>query len=219
MKNVIIAGAGGMIGKLILENCLHQPEVNRITSIVRKSSGIKHQKLIEVIHEDFSDFENIATYFKDQEICFYCIGVYTGAVGREEFRKITVDFTQAFAKMLKKQNQDMRFCFLSGAGADPTGKSRLMFAKDKGIAEKFLMELNFTGLHIFRPAYIYPVTKRKEPNLMYRIMRVLYKPILSKIYPNGGISSEELANVMTEVGIHGGDKIIYENKDIRELIS
>lgn len=216
MKNVIITGASGMIGKLILENCLQHPEVNRITSIARKPSGITHPKLTEVLHDDFLNFNPIADYFKDQQVCFFCIGVYTGAVGREEFRKITVDYTKTFADMLRKQNAETRFCFLSGAGADQSEKSKLMFAQDKGIAENYLIGLQFTGLHIFRPAYIYPVAKRKEPNLLYKVMRVLYKPFLSKIYPNGGITSVDLAKVMTETGLKGNAKIIFENKDIRK---
>jgi len=46
---------------------------------------------------------------------------------------ITVDYTKAFAEMLKKHNPQAVFCFLSGAAADQTEKSRMMFAKDKGI--------------------------------------------------------------------------------------
>lgn len=218
MKNVIITGASGMIGKLILENCLKNSEVNRITSITRKHSGISHPKLIEVIHDDFLNFDSIADSFKDQQVCFFCIGVYTGAVNREEFRKITVDYTKAFSEMLRKQNDQTTFCFLSGAGADQSGKSKLMFAQDKGIAENNLIRLNFSALHIFRPAYIYPVMKRKEPNLLYKVMRVIYKPLISTIYPNGGITSVELAGVMTNVGLEGSDRLIFENKDIRALI-
>ena len=66
------------------------------------------------------------------------------------------------------------------------------------------------------PGYIYPNTPRKEPNFSYKLMRLLYKPILSKIYPNIGISSEDLAEAMVEIGLKGGKKIIYENKDIRQ---
>ena len=218
MKNVIITGASGMIGKLILENCLKNSDVNRITSITRKPSGISHPKLTEVIHDDFLNFESVADYFKDQQVCFFCIGVYTGAVNRDEFRKITVDYTKAFSEMLRKQNDQTTFCFLSGAGADQSGKSKLMFAQDKGIAENNLISLNFSALHIFRPAYIYPVMKRKEPNLLYKVMRVIYKPIISTIYPNGGITSVELAGVMTNAGLEGSERLIFENRDIRALI-
>ena len=35
----------------------------------------------------------------------------------------------------------------------------------------------FTHVSIFRPAYIYPVEPRKEPNVSYRLLRAVYKPI------------------------------------------
>ena len=91
-----------------------------------------------------------------------------------------------------------------------------MFARDKGAAENIILDLVFEKTYIFRPGYIYPNTPRKEPNFSYKLMRLLYKPILSKIYPNIGISSEDLAEAMVEIGLIGGKKIIYENKDIRQ---
>ena len=138
-----------------------------------------------------------------------------GTVPREEFRKITVDYTIAFAKVLKQKSPDATFCFLSGQGADQTENSRLMFAKDKGIAENFLLSLHFPQTYIFRPSYIYPVTLRKEPNFLYRFMRVIY-PFLNVVYHNGVITSEELSNAMIDIGLNGGDKTVYENKELRE---
>ncbi|CAN5193102.1 hypothetical protein BH09BAC5_BH09BAC5_06390 [soil metagenome] len=90
----------------------------------------------------------------------------------------------------------------------------MQFARDKGAAEKYLISLNFDRLHIFRPGYIYPVNPRKEPNFSYKIMRVLYKP-LHFLYPNIGISSENLAKVMINAGFNKTEKIIFENRDIR----
>ena len=92
-----------------------------------------------------------------------------------------------------------------------------MFALDKGVAENILIKLQFKQLSIFRPAYIYPVTPRVEPNTLYRVFRVLYKPFLSKIYPNIGLTSEQLVKAMIRVGFNGGDQIIYENREIKNL--
>jgi hypothetical protein len=57
---------------------------------------------------------------------------------------------------------------------------------------------------------------RNEPNFSYKIMRLLYKSSLSKIYPNIGVSFETLDEVMVEIGIHDANKIIFENNDIRQ---
>src|SRR6478672_10797030 len=111
MKNVLIAGANGMIGGLILKACLDRDDVIRVTSVDRRKSGISHPKLNEIIHEDFYDFAETADQFAGQDICFFCVGVYTGQVPRELFRKITVDITVAFATALKKKSPQAAFCF------------------------------------------------------------------------------------------------------------
>lgn len=218
MKNVLIAGANGMIGGLILEACLDRDDVNRVTSIVRRKSGISHPKLNEIIHEDFYDFAATADQFADQDLCFFCVGVYTGQVPREIFRRITVDITVAFATALKKKSPQAAFCFLSGQGADRTEKSRVMFAKYKGMAENILVSLGFPRLYIFRPGYIYPVTPRKEPNLMYSIFRILYKPVVSWMFPKMSITSEGLAQAMVKVTFDESASQTFENADIRALV-
>ncbi len=217
MKNIIITGSSGMIGALVLQKCLNSNDVNKVTSIVRKASGIKHVKLNEIVHTNFLDYNPISEVFKDQDIAFYCMGVYTGAVSRDEFRKITVDYTLAFAKMLRSKSDKTIFCFLSGQGADQTEKSKMMFAVDKGIAENGLKKMQFSQFYTFRPGYIYPSTPRVETNFTYKIMKVLYKPV-SFIYPNIGISSDNLASVIVKVGYNGYPKSVLENKDIRSII-
>lgn len=217
MKNVLITGTNGMIGQLILELCLQRTDVATVTSITRKPLSIVHPKLQELIHNDFMDLDPVRDHFSNQDLCFYCIGVYTGTVSREEFRKITVDYTRVFAETLKQMSPKVVFCFLSGQGADRTEKSKLMFAQDKGIAENILQQLAFKQLIIFRPGYIYPVTPRKEPNFFYRLSRFLYKPFLSKLYPNIGLTSLQLARAMVKLGWEGATQQVYENREIRQV--
>lgn len=216
MQNIIITGITGMIGGLVLDNCLKRDDVNKITTITRRKTGINHPKLLEIIHNDFLDYSKIKEQMRNQDVCIYCLGVYSGQVPESKFRIITVDYTKAFCEALKLNNEKTTFCFLSGQGADSKEKSRIMFAREKGAAENIILALGFEKTFIFRPGYIYPNTPRKEPNFSYKLMRLLYKPILSKIYPNIGISSEDLAEAMVEIGLKGGKKIIYENKDIRQ---
>ena len=103
-----------MIGNLVLKYCLERNDVNKITSITRKKTGIIHPKLIEIIHNDFLDYSGICKFLTNQQICFYCLGVYTGQVSKKEFHTITVDYIKSFAEELKKCNEETTFCFLSG---------------------------------------------------------------------------------------------------------
>jgi len=193
--------------------------VSSVTVIGRRPTGVEHEKLREIIHADFADLSPITEALTGHDVALFCIGAYTGAVPEDEFRKITVDYTIEFARMLHSQSPQAVFCFLSGAGADQTQKSRMAFARYKGEAEKALLSVGFPSVFIFRPGYIYPVTPRKGPNAVYRVSRMLY-PALSWLYPNIGVSSEDLGLGMVKLGMdpNGWNKSpMLENKDIREL--
>jgi len=165
------------------------------------------------LHRDFSNYSNITHHFEEVNAAYFCIGAYTGAVDKNLFKKITVDFACAFADALKANSPNAVFCFLSGSGADQTEKSRIAFAKFKGIAENYLLDKNFERLYIFRPAYIYPVEKRKEPNITYSISRALY-PLIKLFGKKGNIKSTELAQAMYKAGLYGAEKSILENQEI-----
>ncbi len=217
MKKVIVTGASGMIGSLVLRECLDRPDVALVTSIVRKPDGRAHAKLREVVLPDLADAASIGPALQGHDVAFYCVGAYTGALPAKEFRRVTVDLTVAFAGALVKAAPQVVFCFLSGDGADRTERSRIQFARDKGAAENFLFQAGFNKVFTFRPGYIYPVEPRHEPNLMYRVARLLYKPLISWIAPGGSIPSTALAHAMVKVGLEGHTAEVMENRDIRRV--
>ncbi len=211
MKNVIITGASGMIGNLILQDCLDSQEIGKITSLVRKKRSEQHDKLREIELTDFLDYSNHENAFKNIDVVYFCIGVYTGAVPDQLFKQITVDYTIAFTKMLKKHSPQANVVFLSGGGSDRKEKSRMSFAKYKGMAENFLFN-NLENVFTFRPGYIYPVSKRPEPNCSYRLYRSLY-PLIKLLGRSASIKSTELAKAMFTAGITGSGQHTIENKD------
>ena len=105
----------------------------------------------------------------------FCLGTYTGSVSDAELHEITVDYTIEFARVLRGSSPEASFSFLSGNGAAPTGRSRIAFARYKGQAENALRAAGFPRVYLFRPAYIYPVEPRKEPNLGCRVLRGIYQ--------------------------------------------
>jgi uncharacterized protein YbjT (DUF2867 family) len=148
------------------------------------------------------------------------MGAYTGAVPDAEFRKITVDYAVEFARVLHGSSPGAAFSFLSGNGADPTGRSRIAFARYKGEAENALLAAGFPRVYIFRPAYIYPVEPRKEPNFSYRLLRAIY-PAFSAFFPNQVVRADDLARVMVEAVVSGTghqEGPVFENRDIRAMI-
>ena len=208
-----------MVGGYALRYALEHPAVSRVTAIGRRELGISHPKLKEVLHPDFEDCSALAEPLSGQDAAVYCLGAYTGAVPDAVLRKITVDYTIEFARVLHSSSPDAVFSFLSGNGADPTGQSRMAFARYKGEAEKALLAAGFPGVYIFRPAYIYPAEPRKEPNFSYRLLRRIY-PVFRVLFPNQVIPVDDLAHAMVDVTVRergepGG--VVLENRDIRAM--
>ncbi len=214
MKRVIIAGASGMVGSLVLENCLASTRVSEVISLVRKRTNTLHPKLKEVVVKDFSDYSTHTDQFKNIDLSFFCIGVYTGQVPDDQFKRITVDYAIEFASAIKTNSPAASLCLLSGAGADRSEKSSTSFAKYKGMAENRISDMGLS-FYAFRPGYIYPVTVRKEPNLIYRITRMFY-PLIKLMGSNSSIKSTELATAMFRVAMEGAKTEVLENRDILE---
>jgi uncharacterized protein YbjT (DUF2867 family) len=217
MKRLVIVGATGMVGGCALRCALEQSTVGHVTSIGRRKLGFSHCKLTEVLHPDFADCSALAEALRGQDAAIFCLGVYTGAVTDAELRTITVDYTVEFARVFRGSSPDAAFSFLSGNGADPTGQSRMAFARYKGDAENALLATGFPRVYIFRPAYIYPVDPRKEPNFSYRVLRAIY-PMFRVVLPNLVIRSDDLARAMVEAALQRTaerQSRIFENRDIK----
>ena len=209
---VLIAGASGMIGSLILNQCLASEKTEEVISFVRKPSGHKHPRLTEVVLADFEDYSAHAELFRKVSAAYFCLGVYTGQVNDELFRRITVNYPVEFARALERNSPSSTFCLLSGAGADRTEKSKTAFARYKGMAENQIAQMNLR-FYSFRPGYIFPEQSRKEPNFGYRIFRFLY-PLIKMLGEKYSITSTKLAEVMFHAGLYGAEKQILENQDI-----
>ena len=209
-----------MVGGYALRYALEHPAVERVTAIGRRTLGISHSKLNEILHPNFGDCSALAESLSHQDAAIFCLGAYTGSVSDAELRTITADYTVEFARVLHASSPGAEFVFLSGSGADPTGKSRIAFARYKGLAENALLAAGFPAVYIFRPAYIYPVKPRTEPNLGYRLLRAIY-PIFRMLFPSQVIRADDLARVMVDVAVQGTKEpkaSVFENNDIRAMV-
>jgi uncharacterized protein YbjT (DUF2867 family) len=219
-KRLVILGATGMVGGYALRFALDNLAVKSVTSIGRKRLGITHSKLKEVLHQNFADCSPLADVLFAQDAVVYCLGTYTGSVSDEQMRVITADYTIEFARVFRGSSPNAAFSFLSGNGADPSGRSRLAFARYKGQAENALLAGGFPRVYIFRPAYIYPVEPRKEPNFSYRLLRAVY-PVFRVLFPNQVIRADDLGRAMVDVTVRGTEEsqtLVLENHDIRAMV-
>jgi uncharacterized protein YbjT (DUF2867 family) len=219
-KRLVIVGATGMVGGYARRYALENSAVGSVTSIGRRKLGISHPKLEEVLHADFASCSALAGTLSGQDAAVFCLGAYTGAVTDAELRTITVNYPVEFARVLRSSSPGAAFSFLSGSGADPTGRSRMAFARYKGEAENALLATGFPHVYIFRPAYIYPVEPRNEPNFTYRLLRKIY-PAFRALFPNQVIRADDLARAMVDVVVsETGQRRgpVFENRDIRAMV-
>lgn len=214
--NILLTGSTGMVGGLALKQCLASDKVDLVISVSRCSSGQGHSKLREIIKQDFGRWDELDELPKIDAVIF-CLGVYTGEVDKVTFKKITVDYPVSLGEKLYQLNPEATFVLLSGQGADLKEKSPFSFARFKGMAENRLMGMGFKQFNSLRPAYIYPVTEREEPNLSYKFTRKIY-PIIKRLGRNNSITSEQLAEGMFVAATSKVDLEVLENSDILDLI-
>jgi len=188
-KRLVIVGATAMVGGYALRYALGHPTVGRVTEIGRRKLGLSHPKLDQVLHRDFADCSALGEALSGQDAAIFCLGTYTGSVSDAELRKVTVDYTVEFARVLHGSSPGAAFAFLSGSGADPTGTSRMAFARYKGEAEKALLAAEFPRLYIFRPAYI---LSRGAPKRAEFQLQALARDLSCVSGVDGGLKEQQI---------------------------
>jgi uncharacterized protein YbjT (DUF2867 family) len=217
---IVLFGGSGMVGQGVLRECLLDEDVATVVSIVRKPTAQKHDKLQEIIHDDFLDYSTLKTEFAGADACFYCLGVSSGGMEEEEYRRLTYDLTLSAGKALSDLNRDLVFVYVSGQGTDSTEKGRVMWARVKGKTENALLRLPIKAAYMFRPGLIQPLHGIKSKTKAYRILYTLTAPILpllKALFPNNVTTTEQVGRAMLKVTKSGYPRSILEVKDINSL--
>jgi hypothetical protein len=209
----IITGTTGMVGEGVLHECLLHPDVESVLVINRKSCGVEHPKLKEVIHKDFSDLSSIEDQLSGYNACYYCAGVSSVGKKEDEYKRITYDLTLSFAKTLIKLNPEMTFCYISGVGTDSTESGRSTWARVKGKTENDLIKLGFKAAYVFRPGYIQPTKGLKNTYKMYKILAPIY-PLIKLLFSKYATTLKEIGLAMINVTLYDSEKKVLECKDI-----
>jgi len=218
--NVILFGATGMVGQGILRECLLDPGVHQILSIVRAPSGRHDPKLRELIHADFFDYSAIEPELTGFDACFFALGVSSAGMNEATYTHLTYDLTLAAATTLARLNPQMTFLYISGAGTDSTEHSRTMWAHVKGKTENDLLKLPFRAAYMFRPGVIQPLHGIRSKTTLYQTFYTVLNPILPLLksaFPQYITTTEQLGRAMLTVAKSGFPKPILESKDINSL--
>ena len=209
----IVFGATGMVGEGVLHMSLKNPDVKSVLVIGRRPCNVKHEKLKEIVHNDFFDYSKIEGQLIGYNACFFCLGVTSVGKKEPEYTRLTYDLTMSAARTLAKQNRDMIFCYISGTGTDSTEKGKLMWARVKGKTENDLAKLSFKASYAFRPGFIRPIDGLHNAPRIMKVVGFLY-PAFKFLFPSHGCSLDDLGSAMIRVASDGYSKKILENIDI-----
>ncbi len=218
--NVLITGTTGMVGKGVLLECLDHPQVKRVLSVSRSGLGLKHDKLEDIIHKDFSDYSSIKDSFKDLDACFLCMGVSAAGLSEEKYTEITYDYTLKLAKTLLELNPNMICTYVSGQGTDSSEKGRSMWARVKGKTENDLLKLGFKEAYMFRPGVIIPLRGIKSSTKLYQFFYDYFMWLIKLIQffaPNSVVNTTEIGLAMISLVQSPTDINIINPKDIKRI--
>jgi hypothetical protein len=207
---ILLFGATGSAGHSVLEACLAASVVDEVRAIVRRPLTDTHTKLRTIVHADFLDYSQIEEAFRGIDACLFCLGISVTQVSKDDYRKITHDYTLAAAKTLKSQSPNAAFHYISGQGTSPT--SRMFWSQVKAQTESEL--INLIGANAWRPAFIDAKPSASIPKIyaIFFPLGRLLKPF-SSLYIHG----HDLGRAMLQATIETTRAHIFENAEIRQL--
>jgi len=204
-----------MVGEGVLLECLNAPEVEQVLVINRKPGGVSHPKLREILHGDFFNLLPIEQQLTGYDACFFCLGVSSVGMSKEEYRHVTYDLTLNVAQLLAKLNPATTFCYVTGASTDSSEQGSVAWARVKGATENALLRL-FKRAYMFRPGFMKATPGQKNVKRYYTFIAWLY-PIGRAVYPAGFCTLQEVGQAMIKAATKGYPKQILEVKDIVAL--
>jgi uncharacterized protein YbjT (DUF2867 family) len=214
---VILFGATGMVGQGVLRECLLDPGVSAVLAVVRRPLGQQHDKLRELVHADFLNFDPVSARLAGFDACFFCLGVSSVGTSEDDYHRVTYEITLAAARVLVRLNKEMTFIFVSGAGTDSSEQGRVMWARVKGKTENALLDLPFKGKYMFRPGFIQPLNgaTSRTPVLraFYAVSGPLF-PVWRRLFPRQVTTTEQIGRAMLLVARQGASKPVLESADI-----
>lgn len=213
---IIITGTTGMVGEGVLHECLNSADVAEVLIINRRTLGLSHPKLKEIIHPDFYNMEPIAAQLSGYDACFFCLGVSSVGMKADDYYTATYTLTLHVAGILSRVNTNMTFCYVSGAGTDETESGRSGWARVKGKTENDIAKLPFRETFAFRPGFIKPTPGLTRTHNFYKYVNWLF-PIGRALYPKAFCTMKELGVAMINVAKSGYSKRIIEGNDIIAL--
>lgn len=215
-RNALIAGASGLVGSHCLRLLLNNDRYSQVISIGRRELPLIHPKLDQKI----IDFDNLKKYSTElaADDVFCCLGTTIKKAGSEaNFYKVDYSYVVELARLTAAKNA-AQFLVVSAMGAD--AGSMIFYNKVKGEMERDIQDLEFRGVHIFRPSLL--LGEREEhragEELAAKVMTPLSKLMVGPLRKYKPIAGEDVAKAMLYAATYNtGGVHIYPSDKIAKM--
>jgi uncharacterized protein YbjT (DUF2867 family) len=191
---VLLLGATGLTGGLVLENLLAASEVTQVIAPVRRAIPVEHQKL-QAVAVDFAHLEEHADLFRvDVIVC--CLGTTIKQAGsKKRFREVDCGYALKAAELGRQQGA-RGFILMSAIGASAT--SPVFYNRVKGELEEALKGLGYPYLSIYQPGLLLGerAEHRTAEALGMKAMPAINSLLLGPLKRYRGIEAATIARAM-----------------------
>lgn len=217
IKNVVIAGAGGLVGSNLLSILISDLTVNSILVLSSGPKEIRHPK-VRVRQTDYRDLSKLIKDASGADVLYCCVGTTMAIAGtKEAFKKVDYDIPLNLAKFASRCGIP-RFIVVSSVGADP--ESNNFYLRTKGEMERDVARTGpFKKVAFVRPSLL--LGERQDLRKRERLGQLLavlcmpfFKGKLEKYKP---VSSSMVARAMTGIFNSVNNQKVYEFRDLEWL--
>ncbi|KAI1496049.1 nucleoside-diphosphate-sugar epimerase [Biscogniauxia marginata] len=233
--HIILTGATGLVGSGVLDAMIKMKDITKISILSRRPvkmvEDVKDPRINVIIHKDFTKYEPaVLSQLKGAQGCVWALGISQTQVSKEEYVKITKDFTLEASKAfqaLPAEQEPFNFVYVSGHGATTEpGRFSAIFARTKGETELALADMRKANplFHAssVRPAAIDAATHEAiklyvpvQPLPIRVLAAVLMTPV-RVAYKSLWSPTQDLGRFLTEMAM-GKHQIISPTSDIQMI--
>lgn len=213
---LILFGATGMVGLGALREALDALQVEKVLSIGRRSCGVEHPKLEELLLADLFDFKAVEHQLVGYDACVWAVGIPSGGLDEAGYARVTEELTLKWARALLRLNPDFSFCYCSAGGAG----GRMMWARVRRRVEASIKTMGFRHAGAVRPGFIQPGPGIKSQVRAYQIGVEVLRPVFPffvKHWPSLFTTSGKLGRAMLRIVLGKADRFILEPVDINRV--
>lgn len=233
--HLILTGATGLVGSSVLEAMIKAKDVTKISVLSRRpiplADDAKSPKVNVIIHRDFAAYDaRLMDQLAGARGCVWALGISQTKVGKEDYVKITKDYSLAAAESfssLGRPDQPFRFVYVSGEGAtQQPGRFSAIFARVKGETEQALADLTSKSggalqADSVRPAFVDAAQHDAirpyipDPGLLYRATIGVIGPVIRGAMPGSHSPTPMLGSFLTEMALGTKDSSLQASGAFR----